>query len=257
MSSKGETINYWELVKINFIGCYFNLFLPSSFGGDVVRAIYLNKTIDSWKYSTSSVILDRFIGLLSLFFLAFCSLVIKILIGKTDNHIIAKLLIIATVCMFIGWILLLNLHHIIKKMVSVKNKLLQKFIIKYEAFSEGLNIMNYPKHTIRTGFVVSTIGNILTIIALYFVVLSLGLQIGILTLLIVFPLVSVISMIPISLGGIGIRESAFVFLLSDYSVSTINAVAISVLYFSSIVFLGIIGGIIFSLSKYSVEKIKP
>src|SRR5690606_15218003 len=103
----------------------------------------------------------------------------------------------------------------------------------------------------------SVSGNIMTITAVHLIMLAMGLEIGILPMLIVFPLVTLVSMIPISIGGIGLREGAFVFFLSGYSVASIDAVAVSVLYYSTIVFLGIIGGIIFSFSKYSVEEVRP
>jgi uncharacterized protein (TIRG00374 family) len=252
--ARDHSVPYSHLVGINFIGCFFNLFMPSSFGGDVARVTYLKKASVSWKDSASSVFLDRFLGLLSLLFLAFFSLMIKIFAEKEDNSVAGMYMIIGVTTVFLGWLLIMNLHRIIRKLFSSKSEFMQRFLTKYETFSVSLNILNYPKKIIIKGFILSLIANILTIIAVHLIILSLGLEIGILPILITFPLVTVVSMIPVSIGGIGIREGAFVFFLSGYSVSSEDALALSLLYFSSIVFLGIIGGIIFSFSKYLLEK---
>lgn len=254
--ARNNKVPFNRLVSINFIGCFFNLFMPSSFGGDVARAAYLKKSNVNWKNSASSVFLDRFLGLLSLLFLAFFSLMIKIFAEKEDNSVAGMYMIIGVTTVFLGWLLIVNLHRIIRKLFSVKNEFLQKYLTKYEAFSESLNILTYRRKVIIAGFLISVSGNIMTITAVHFIMLSMGLKIGILPMLIVFPLVTLVTMIPVSIGGIGIREGAFVFFLSGYSVSPVDSVAVSVLYYSTIVFLGIIGGIIFSLSKYSLEKIE-
>jgi len=253
---KEKHISYRSLVKMNFIGCFFNLFLPSSFGGDLIRAVYLNKEINSWKLSASSVFLDRFIGILSLFFLAFVSFLIKIIFEGTSNSTALTYLIIGTVCLFVCWVLLINLHSVLRYVFRLRNQKLIKFLEKYELFSESINFSNYPKAIIINSFVISVVGNLLSALSIYFIALALNIQIGILPILVTFPLVTVISMVPISVGGIGLREGAFVFFLAGYSISSSSAIAISILYFSSIVFLGIIGAIIFSFSKYSLGKFK-
>lgn len=255
--SVGRSLSYSRLVSINFIGCFFNLFLPSSFGGDMARAAYLKKSNVSWKDSASSVFLDRFLGLLSLLFLAFFSLMVKIFAEKQDNTLAGMYMIIGVVTVLLGWLLLINLHRIIRKLFSVRNEFLQKYLTKYETFSQSLNLLNYSGKVIMAGFLISVSGNIMTITAVHLIMLAMGLKIGILPMLIVFPLVTLVSMIPVSIGGIGLREGAFVFFLSGYSVTSVDAVAVSVLYYSTIVFLGIIGGIIFSFSKYSVEEVRP
>jgi uncharacterized protein (TIRG00374 family) len=254
ISEKKRQITFRSLVGINFIGCFFNLFLPSSFGGDLIRAVYLNKEVKSWRLSVSSVFLDRFIGLLSLFFLAFISLLFKIIFEETSNSTAFIYLIVGTICLSIGWIALINLHSILKSIFKFKNQKLIKYLTKYELFSENINLSNYPKSIIIKGFGISVLGNLLSAFSIYFIALALNIQVGIFPILIVFPLVTVISMIPISIGGIGLREGAFVFFLAGYSVTSSSSIAIALLYFSSIVFLGVIGGIIFSFSRYSLEK---
>src|SRR5205085_1159720 len=59
-----------HFVRLYFIGMFFNLFLPSSVGGDVVRAWYLNARSGRGMAAAVSVFIDRFSGLLVLLALA-------------------------------------------------------------------------------------------------------------------------------------------------------------------------------------------
>src|SRR5213078_4216505 len=59
-----------HLTGIYFIGMYFNLFLPTSVGGDVVRAFYLNARSGKKLRAVAAVLLDRINGLVVLVALA-------------------------------------------------------------------------------------------------------------------------------------------------------------------------------------------
>lgn len=55
----------WMLIKLTFIGNFFNLFLPTSFGGDFIKAYYLGKKNGDIK--TGSIFLfDRVYGITGL-----------------------------------------------------------------------------------------------------------------------------------------------------------------------------------------------
>ena len=59
-------IRFRELVQLYFVGSFFNAFLPSGFGGDVVRVVEVSQEIPA-DVATGTVFLDRFTGLLVLF----------------------------------------------------------------------------------------------------------------------------------------------------------------------------------------------
>jgi len=243
-----RNVSLGTLMKLNFVGCYFNIFLPSSFGGDIFRIGYLNKKIKSLSVSTSSVFLDRFLGISSLFILAVISLIYRLLF---ENHVELSIIYFVAVCIgcFIAfWIFLINLNTILNT-ISSKSRHLNKMTNKFKTFSSLINLKYLPHRTLMNGLLISTIGNILSILSLYFITLSLGIQVGIIPLLIVFPLVTIVSMIPISIGGIGLREGAFTFFLSIYSVASSDAIAISILFYFLVISLGIVGGFLFALSK--------
>jgi len=58
-------INFWAAVRLHFLGLFYNNFLPSSVGGDVIRAWYVTEHTDKKFEAALSVFVDRAIGLLS------------------------------------------------------------------------------------------------------------------------------------------------------------------------------------------------
>src|SRR5437870_2894705 len=61
---------FWQFAGLYFIGMYFNLVLPTSVGGDVVRALYLNRHTGRRLTAFLSVFIDRLSGLVVLVALA-------------------------------------------------------------------------------------------------------------------------------------------------------------------------------------------
>ena len=63
-------IAYWPAVRLHFLGLLYNNALPSSVGGDVLRAWYVTKHTDRKVEAATSVIVDRAIGVLGLLLMA-------------------------------------------------------------------------------------------------------------------------------------------------------------------------------------------
>ena len=65
---------YGRLVQLYYIGSFFNTFLPSGFGGDVVKTYELSRQTSSGASSVSTVLVDRLMGLAVLFAMALVAL---------------------------------------------------------------------------------------------------------------------------------------------------------------------------------------
>ncbi|MHC4338005.1 MAG: lysylphosphatidylglycerol synthase transmembrane domain-containing protein [Planctomycetota bacterium] len=58
-------IEFWAAVRLHFLGLFYNNFMPSSVGGDLIRAWYVTRHTDRRFEAALSVFVDRAIGLLS------------------------------------------------------------------------------------------------------------------------------------------------------------------------------------------------
>ena len=74
--------------------------------------------------------------------------------------------------------------------------------------------------------------------------LSFGINIPLLELLVVITLISVITMLPVSLNGLGVREASYVFFFNELGVPEEIALSVSLLFFFLVSISSLIGGII-------------
>ena len=70
----------------------------------------------------------------------------------------------------------------------------------------------------------------------------------------VFPVIAILSTLPISIGGVGVREGASLYLLGKYGVSSADAVAASLLCLAIYWGMGLLGGILILIGKPQKSK---
>jgi uncharacterized membrane protein YbhN (UPF0104 family) len=86
--------------------------------------------------------------------------------------------------------------------------------------------------------------NVLTVMALGH---ALGLDLPAAAYCVAVPLVSLMTALPISLNGVGVREGGLVWVLAPYGVSEAQGIALGLLWFSVTVATGLIGGLVYLL----------
>ena len=74
LSDRGLHVPVAVLTQLYFIGQFFNTFLPTGFGGDVVRVVELARYGVSKSDSLSTVFLDRLSGLMAFFLMTLIAL---------------------------------------------------------------------------------------------------------------------------------------------------------------------------------------
>ena len=90
----------------------------------------------------------------------------------------------------------------------------------------------------------------LNVITFYYLIgLSMGFEIAYYNFLVIVPLAIFVMMIPVSINGIGIRESVFVLLLIPFGISNASAIAYAWLEFGLFMTYGLLGGLLYVLRK--------
>ena len=221
------------LYQYYLIGSFFNIFFPGAIGGDVMRIHYSNKKYHlGIKKATAIVFFERISGLIGLTLIfSFSIFFNEIIADKIDIYQEYILLIIPIVVM---------ISIIFKKISSKKG-----YMISYR--------------TISVILILSMLGQFADISIAYILCEYFDLSITLGNLLTIMPLVYIVTVLPISIGGIGVREGTFVGLLSLYNVSASTAVIISFLMYFTRVLVGIIGWIVYikegkSMKTYSNQK---
>lgn len=225
------------------ISLFFNLFLPSAVGGDIAKAYYIYKDSGKKIASVTSVLLDRFFGLMATISIAF----VAFLFGR--QHIqdprIGRLLFWAAGAVLVG-ILFMMSQRFSKSAKSILFALTPKRVHeRLQKLFEALELHRHHHLAFLVAYVYSLVAQGMFIVMVYFLARSIQLNLPLAIFFLFLPLITVISMVP-SIGGLGVREAATVYLFQNY-VSLDQAVALSLICDLFIYGIGCACGILYAI----------
>lgn len=192
----GIILSEVENIRLYLLGMFYNLFLPGSVSGDAYKVVLLTKRYSiPYKKTTAAVLLDRFSGLLGLgILLTTCSYIVL-------NFTYCLILTAITVGAIIGF------YYIIKRW--------------FKDFMSGF----WP--TLLLGILVQAV----QVICIYMIIQSLGVEKNNAVYIFIFLVSSAVSVLPLTIGGLGIREVVFLEGAAYFSLDNETSVIISLLFY--------------------------
>ncbi|MFH1309408.1 MAG: lysylphosphatidylglycerol synthase transmembrane domain-containing protein [Candidatus Omnitrophota bacterium] len=241
---KGENLNvsFKKSFQLTYLGYYFNNFMPSAVGGDIIKAYYASRDSSKEKIrSYASVFMDRFIGLCTLLIIAAVALVIDN--GKVNQPEVKKLVYILLAIGVVVFSIVMN-----KTVAGVMKKIFSK--VKVFRIGEHLDNLYRIVHDYRNrktivskAVVMSIVAQYFYFLTVYFFFLAVGANMSLGNIFLIMPIVTFISMVP-SIGGLGFREGAMVIFFSSLA-GREAAFAVSLLLLFGLLAISIIGGAIY------------
>ncbi|MBI2903450.1 MAG: flippase-like domain-containing protein [Candidatus Methylomirabilis oxyfera] len=242
---QAEQINLstWRLMLLYFEGMFFNLMLPTVIGGDVVRGYQIFRLTEQKESSLASILVERLSGYVALIMIACVALLLGYpylrdpvtvwLIAASGAGIIG---IIAGLLSDQLQMLLFKLLH--RAGLGRFHETLQRF---YGA------LQRYWKHrrALLQALGLSLILQSLLIIIFYLISRSLNLSVPLRSFFLFVPLISVVSMLPISVAGLGLREGSSVYFFAKVGLDSAGALSLSLLWFAVTACCSGLGGIVF------------
>lgn len=221
----GRLLTY---LKFYFVGMFFNLFLPSAIGGDVLKAFFLSRGGNSRLKATYSIFCDRLIGLWAMFVLGAGAAIISpaILPGR-----FRLILMVCAGGMSLGVIFMPLFQKILSLVFPVLAERLTSVLIYWQS----------PER-LASAFGLSMVLQFCGMYAVYLLARGLGLPCGPEFYFAAFPLVAVLTILPISLSGLGIREGGFVYFLGLKHVPPEKAITLSLSFFAVQAAAALFGG---------------
>jgi uncharacterized protein (TIRG00374 family) len=232
-----------KLVSTFCGGVFFNVFLPSTIGGDLVRMADLTSHTRRPKEIIASVFLDRLSGYIGMVMVILLAVIFG---GSLVHDKIVLLSVAAITLLLIGVLLLLfnaSIYARISKFLSVPGAGRIREAIR--DMHREIHIFRNHKEVIIGNLALSFVIQIVFPLSIYFIGLSLGIRVSLFYYLIFVPIINAITMLPVSMGGLGLRESLYVLYFAKAGVAEQLALAMSLLFFSFIVLYGAIGGVIY------------
>ena len=244
-----------ESVMAFLVGFSFSTITPAKLG-DFIKVLYINDETCSMGKSLSTIVIDRLIDILLLFFVAFVGIYGFSVLYHIEVISTAGIIVIIF-CLFLGMYILLNkpiLSALLKPFfnIVVPQRLKSKVSIYYDDFFVGLNVFYQNRKSFFSSIFIGILYWIPTLIYGYLLALSLGIDVGLFFFILVLPILGMLDFLPISISGIGTRDLALIYLFGLKGVSAEQAIAFSLLYlFMSYWLIALLGvGVFF---KYPIE----
>ena len=244
--------NFRSSFFINLIGHFFNQTLPTSIGGDFIRVYLFSRKNSKLKQSIYYVVFDRIIGLFFLSVITLFTLIFLLSYKGLHNYF----LIIFSKFLFVSLSFLLLLFVLfIRKEITFPLFINHSFVSLTQNFLKDFTLLFDIKLINFFILLLSVSAHSLIVLSLFFCALSFNIHLNMDQILLCF-LILLLSSIPISFAGWGLREGLMIFILGIINTPLENSLIIS-LAFGAVQLLSAIPGLILFLnSPFNLLKLK-
>jgi len=247
-------VSQTRLFFLYMVGYFFNQILPTSVGGDVVRGYELGKLSQKKSEAMASVFMERFTGLTVLILLALLVVVFTHAVSDVRLSIILY-------CAFIGygigvWMIY---HKTFLRFLESKftTPIFSKIIQKTQKLQDSIHYYRHHKKSLLLAVLYSFLFYGLAVIEVYVGCLTFGVSVALSDLCMIVPVLAILFIIPITIGGIGLQEWAYYFVLSEIGVPIAVGLSLGLLHRARSISFGLIGGCVYPLvgdTKFSEVK---
>ncbi len=238
----GEQLKTRQYFSYIMISCVYSVFVPGLVGNDIVRSVMVYRSCGKSRgKNILSVWADRAVGFQSIILMG---LFVCLFVGglpNRENYLI--LILILQTGIFLGIIVLIN-----RKIFKILNHFLPRMGCLGHWAGKMLNILEetliyYTKNPVCLikSFLICFLIHFCSFLITYLLAHSLGIMISFSDVIVVMTIMWLVTAIPVSISGLGIRELGFVFLLAPFGVNADSATALSLCHFGIGILLGIAG----------------
>jgi len=230
---------YWQSLRIFLVGVFFNQVLPSSVGGDAVRIYKTFQAGLTVREAIHGIMLERVVTVLGLLILATAaSPFFHSQVEQYDTYFMVSFSALMLGTGIIGTILLMFLDKLPRRFRS------WKIVTAMSEFASDTRLIFLsPSHASKAlGW--SLLGHFAITACVYYIAKSIDIDVSMLDCMVLMPPVMLITTLPISIAGWGVREGAMVTAFILVGVGADDALALSIIYGILSILVGIPGSII-------------
>lgn len=245
---QGIFIPWWQSLQLGLVGHFFNSFLLGITGGDVVKIYYATLAAPEKKAAAGlSVIVDRLYGLVVLLVIAtiLCIAQFKFLTARADTSASVYLtLTIAAATFAIGLISfrLAAISDAVRQRgwweKMPMHKMFDHLIEAYERYGSA-----WKENA--AAFLISVCNHSLGMVLAYCIVKALHLDVPFWQFVSILPILNLLIALPISVGGLGVREGLSVILFSLMGLSPEHAVTFALTFFAVTLAWSLVGSVFY------------
>ena len=222
-----------EFLAYTFVGMFTNLFVPGLLAGDAARSVYLGRRYGRMGEAIASVVADRGVGLVGLFWLAaFTAIFLNF--APIPSSVITPTIAVGAIA-FAGFLaapLAARLIHLMPRPVRRAGGIVAPYL-------------HHPL-TLLPAIALSIVLQITLAVGQYILADGLGLTAPLSLFILCVPIANVFASLPLTLNGLGIRESAYLLLFGMAGMRKEDAIALGLLWFAVTLAGGLTGAIAFA-----------
>lgn len=233
------------LTKHYLAGQFVGNALPSTVGGDVLRISRCSKDTGSTEVAFASVVLERLTGFVALPLLTFVGFVARPDLFETSRSWIA-------IVTAVGSLLVL----VVILVLAASPRLAGRFVHRAN-WTRFIGIVHVGVDRLRrdprdaVAALGAAVAYQLTVVAsVYCAVHTIGLTIPNGAVFAYIPAVAMVQVLPISVGGLGVREGMLALLLHPLGVPTGQAVALGLLWYAMTIIVSLLGAPAFAIGHH-------
>jgi len=248
LRGQGVEVSLPRLVNLYYVGTFFNSFLPSGFGGDVVRMIEVLQDGARGAAAVGTVLVDRLMGLEVLLAMALCAL-------PFCWRLVPRSAVIAVLALMGGTTLALSilLSQRLAASLMRRSRLARK-ALEQKGVSSRAAFGRYGRGALLRAAGASLAFNLILILTQMLLGRAVGVRIAIGYFFVFVPIISALLALPISISGFGVREGGYVLLFGLAGVGAGEATAMSLLFYGLNLATGLVGAGLYLWQAFVVQR---
>lgn len=233
-------VPYLDLLGIMFVGLFFGNFLPTNVGGDLVRGFDLARYTSRAAEAAISVVVDRVVGLIAFMSVAVGSALVAVYAtGQVSLGGVVTAAVVGLMVLVASFALMLSrrLRKQAEKLFAWS--LLAPFAPLYGRLSGALTAYRHSLRSLAVAYGISVAVLMISNLVNFAIAEALGGGIPLLYIFLFNPLIAFVLLVPISVGGLGVNQSAYVFFYGLVGITAtvifpVSLVMQSVIYVASL-----------------------
>ncbi len=250
LHSLDDRPKFGYLIYLYYIGFFANNFIPSGFGGDLVKVVSLRQSYGHGTEALSSVLMERVTGLVGSSLIALVALAWNMSSHTADLHLptLLWLLIFMTA-------LGIPVAFFIARWSNPIDWLLRVYPSARDLplFDKVENLVRtihrYPVPALVTSLLISIPFTLNLILVQMSIARAFGVDLPFRIFALFVPIISIINLLPIAFNGLGVREGIYTFLFVPIGVPAATAVSMSLAFYFLRFSAGLLGGLMYAIKS--------
>jgi glycosyltransferase 2 family protein len=237
-------LRFSTLTSSFLVATFFNNFLPSNIGGDVVRVTDTAKAAGSKTLATTVVLIDRGIGLLALALMAAsgATMMHRMAVGPVGPGVLwagfGLGAIVATPALL--------MPESITKLLAPLRVFHQEWVDERIAkLTDALTRFKETPTALAGCFAGAVVVQALLVLFYLAIARSMGIPVGFAELAVIVPVSFIVQMLPVSMNGFGVREATFGFYFTRLGLSLESALLVSFMGAALVMIFSLSGGLVY------------